>query len=120
MLNQVTLVGRMTKDPELRYTPEGTAVANFTLAMNRPFKSENGAYEPDYVQCIVWRKPAENTASYCKKGSLVGVTGRIQSRNYESEGKKIYVTEVVVEKIRFLERKRREESIKNGLEHLNV
>jgi single-strand DNA-binding protein len=106
LFNHVTLVGRMTRDPDLRFTPEGTAVSNFTLAMNRPFKNGNGEYEPDFIQCIIWRKGAENTASYCKKGSLVGVTGRIQSRSYDTDdGQRVYVTEVIVDRIRFLDRK---------------
>lgn len=107
MINQVTLVGRMTRDPELRYTPEGTAVANFTLAVNRNFKNTDGEYETDFIQCNVWRKAAENTANYCRKGSLIGITGRMQSRQFENrEGQKVYVTEVVVERVQFLEPKK--------------
>lgn len=103
MINQVTLVGRMTKDPELRYTADGIAVSNFTLALNRTFKSTNGEYEADFVNCNVWRKQAESLANYCLKGSLIGITGRLQSRFYDNkEGKRIYVTEVVAEDIRFI------------------
>ena len=106
LFNHVILVGRMTKSPELRYTAEGVAVCNFTLAMNRPFRQSHGEYEADFIQCNIWRKPAENTATYCQKGSLVAVTGRIQSRHYENqEGIRIYVTEVVVDRIRFLDKK---------------
>ncbi|WP_017756485.1 single-stranded DNA-binding protein [Calidifontibacillus oryziterrae] len=103
MFNQVTLVGRMTRDPELRYTADGVAVANFTLALNRNYKNANGEYDADFVNCHVWRKQAESTANYCLKGSLVGITGRLQSRHYENqEGKRVYLTEVLVEDIRFI------------------
>lgn len=104
MINNVTLVGRLTKDPELRYTADGTAVANFTLAVNRPFSNAQGEREADFINCIVWRKPAENTANYLKKGSLAGVVGRIQTRSYDNnEGKRVFVTEVVAESVQFLE-----------------
>jgi single-strand DNA-binding protein len=103
MINQVTLVGRLTRDPELKKTAEGTAVTHITLAVNRPFRNHNGEFETDFVQCTIWRKAAENTCQYCRKGTVVGVTGRLQSRNYENkEGKRVYVTEVVTETIRFL------------------
>jgi single-strand DNA-binding protein len=103
MINRVVLVGRLTKDPELRYTPNGVAVARFTLAVNRPFTNQNGEREADFIQVIVWRKAAENAANYLKKGSLAGVDGRIQTRNYENnEGRRVYVTEVVAESVQFL------------------
>ncbi|EHP8576283.1 single-stranded DNA-binding protein, partial [Listeria monocytogenes] len=96
MMNRVVLVGRLTKDPELRYTPAGVAVATFTLAVNRTFTNQNGEREADFIQCVVWRKPAENVANFLKKGSLAGVDGRIQTRNYEDNyGKRVFVTEVV-------------------------
>ena len=105
MLNSVVLVGRLTKDPELRYTSNGTAVANFTIACNRPFKTD-GKQEADFINCVVWRKPAENLANYMKKGNLIGVDGRIQTRNYEGQdGKRVYVTEVVADSVQFLESK---------------
>ncbi|MFC5775137.1 single-stranded DNA-binding protein [Ectobacillus antri] len=107
MINAVTLVGRLTKDPELRYTQNGVATANFTLAVNRTFSNQQGEREADFINCVVWRKPAENTANYCRKGQLVGVTGRIQTRNYEGQdGKKVYVTEVVADSVQFLEGKK--------------
>jgi single-strand DNA-binding protein len=103
MINQVTLVGRITKDPELRYTGDGVAVSNFTLALNRNFKNVNGGYDTDFVNCNIWRKPAETVANLCLKGSLIGITGRLKSRHYDnSEGKRIYVTEVVAEDIKFI------------------
>lgn len=103
MINQVTLVGRLTKDPELKATTEGTHVTQVTLAVNRSFRNHNGEIDADFIQCTLWRKAAENTAQYCRKGSVVGITGRLQSRHYDNrEGKRVYVTEVVAESIRFL------------------
>lgn len=107
MINNVVLVGRMTKDAELRYTATQTAVATFTLAVNRTFKTQNGEREADFINCVIWRKPAENLANWAKKGSLVGVTGRISTRNYENQqGQRIYVTEVVVDDFKLLESKK--------------
>lgn len=110
MINQVTLVGRLTKDPELRYTQEGRAVLNITLAVNRQFKNAEGEYDADFVLCTLWNKTAENTAKYCIKGSIVGVTGRIQTRHYENhDGNRVYVTEVVADTVKFMGGKRAEE-----------
>ncbi|WP_054704672.1 single-stranded DNA-binding protein [Bacillus sp. JCM 19041] len=104
MLNRVILVGRLCADPELKYTPNGVAVANFRLAVNRPFKNGNGETEADFINCVVWRKPAENAANFLKKGSLAGVDGRVQTRSYDNnEGKRVFVTEVVAESVQFLE-----------------
>lgn len=104
MLNRVVLVGRLTRDPDLRYTPNGVAVANFTVAANRPFKNQQGEQEADFINCVVWRRAAENLANYMKKGSLIGVDGRLQSRSYEGQdGRMVYVTEVVADNIQFLE-----------------
>jgi len=106
MMNRVVLVGRLTKDPELRYTPNGVPVASFTLAVNRNFSNSQGERETDFINCVVWRKPAENVANFLKKGSLAGVDGRIQTRNYEGQdGKRVYVTEVLAESVQFLEPK---------------
>ncbi|EAD5505040.1 TPA: single-stranded DNA-binding protein [Listeria monocytogenes] len=106
MMNRVVLVGRLTKDPELRYTPAGVAVATFTLAVNRTFTNQQGEREADFINCVVWRKPAENVANFLKKGSLTGVDGRVQTRNYEgNDGKRVYVTEIVAESVQFLESK---------------
>ncbi len=106
MMNRVVLVGRLTKDPDLRYTPSGVPVATFTLAVNRTFSNQQGEREADFINCVVWRKPAENVANFLKKGSLAGVDGRIQTRNYEGQdGKRVYVTEVVAESVQFLEPK---------------
>ncbi|HAA8551853.1 TPA: single-stranded DNA-binding protein [Listeria monocytogenes] len=106
MMNRVVLVGRLTKDPELRYTPAGVAVATFTLAVNRTFTNQQGEQEADFINCVVWRKPAENVANFLKKGSMAGVDGRVQTRNYEgNDGKRVYVTEIVAESVQFLEPK---------------
>ena len=103
MINRVILTGRLTKEPDLRYTPNGTPVATFTIAVNRTYTNEQGEREADFINCIVWRKSAENVANYLKKGSLVGVDGRIQTRNYEAQdGRRVFVTEVVAESVQFL------------------
>lgn len=104
MINNVCLVGRMTKDAELRYTPNNQAVATFTLAVNRPFKSQNGEREADFINCVIWRQQAENLANWAKKGALIGITGRIQTRSYENQqGQRVYVTEVVADNFQLLE-----------------
>lgn len=104
MINNVVLVGRLTKDPDLRYTPNGTAVATFTLAVNRNFTNQSGNRDADFVNCVIWRKSAEALANYARKGTLLGVTGRIQTRNYENQqGQRVYVTEVVAENFQLLE-----------------
>ncbi|NRG44252.1 single-stranded DNA-binding protein [Bacillus sp. CRN 9] len=115
MLNRVTLNGRLTKDPELRYTPNGVAVATFTLAVNRTFTNQQGERETDFINCVVWRKPAENLANYTKKGSLIAVDGKIQTRNYEGQdGKRVYVTEVIAEGIIFLDTKASNNNLSNN------
>lgn len=104
MLNSVCLVGRMARDAELRYTPKNQAVATFTLAVNRNFKSQNGESEADFINCVIWRQQAENLANWAKKGALISITGRIQTRNYESQqGQRVYVTEVVADSFQLLE-----------------
>lgn len=106
MLNRVVLTGRLTADPNLRYTPSGVAVATFTLAVNRAYANQNGERECDFINCVIWRKQAENISKFLKKGSLAGIDGRIQSRNYESQdGKRVFVTEVLAESVQFLESK---------------
>ena len=104
MINNVVLVGRLTKDPDLRYTSSGSAVATFTLAVNRNFTNQSGNREADFINCVIWRKPAETMANYARKGTLLGVTGRIQTRSYENQqGQRVYVTEVVCENFQLLE-----------------
>ncbi|EDO1352700.1 TPA: single-stranded DNA-binding protein [Listeria monocytogenes] len=106
MMNRVVLVGRLANDPDLKYTPSGVAVATFRLAVNRPFTNQDGEREADFINCVVWRKPAENAANFLKKGSMAGVDGRVQTRNYEdNDGKRVFVTEVVAESVQFLEPK---------------
>ena len=106
MINRVVLVGRLTRDPELRYTPNGAAVANFTIAVNRPFTNQQGDHDADFIPVVVWRRQAENTANFVGKGSLIGVEGRIQTRSYENnEGRRVFVTEVVADSVQFLEPK---------------
>ena len=106
MINNVVLVGRLTRDPELRYTPSNVAVATFSLAVNRNFKNQAGDYEADFISCIMWRQQAENFANWLKKGALVGITGRIQTRSYDNQqGERVYVTEVVAESFQILEKK---------------
>jgi single-strand DNA-binding protein len=103
MLNRTILIGRLTRDPELRYTSSGVAVAQFTLAVDRPFET-NGQREADFVPIVVWRQLAETCANYLRKGRLCAVEGRIQVRTYDNnEGRKVYMTEVVSDNVRFLE-----------------
>lgn len=106
MINNVVLVGRLTRDVELRYTANGTAVGSFTVALDRPFTNQNGEKDTDFINCVAWRKTAETLANFTRKGSLVGVQGRIQTRNYtNASGQKVYVTEVVCENFSMLESK---------------
>lgn len=108
-LNQVALVGRITKDPFLRELAKGRVQSNFVLAVSRNFKNAKGDIESDFILCTLWGKLAENTVKHCGKGSLIGVTGRIQSRSFEREdGSRVYVTEVIADKVQFLATKRRE------------
>lgn len=104
MINQVTLVGRLTKDPDLRYTVDGKAVLNITLALNRHYRNSQGSFDADFVLCTIWNKTAENTAKFCSKGSVVGVMGKIQTRSYEDQdGRKVYVTEVLADAVKFMD-----------------
>ena len=103
-MNQTCLIGRLTKDVELRYTPANQAVATFTLAVNRTFKNANGERETDFINVVIWRQAAENLANLAKKGALLGITGRIQTRNYENtQGQRVYVTEVIADNFQMLE-----------------
>ena len=104
MLNRTVLTGRLTDDPELRYTNQGTAVVTFRLAVTRQFRNQDGSRDADFINCVVWRKSAENFANFTHKGSLVGIDGRLSTRNYENkQGQKVYVTEVTVENFALLE-----------------
>lgn len=116
MINNVTLIGRLTRDAELRYTPSNIATAQFNIACNRNFKNANGEYDADFINCVMWREQAERFCNWTKKGMLVGITGRIQTRNYEgNDGKRVYLTEVVAENFQLLEsRKDREAGQSQG------
>ena len=123
MINRVVMVGRMTRDPELRRTQNGSAVTSFTLAMNRP-KRNDEEQQADYISCVVWNKVAENVDKYCSKGSLVGVEGRLRSRTYDNvQGQRVYVTEVVCDSVQFLEtraqRERNQSSMNQGMMNQN-
>lgn len=102
-MNKVVLIGRLTKDPELKFTPTGTSVTTFTLAVSRRYKKE-GQPQADFIQIVAWGKTGEGVANYKKKGALISVAGRIETRNYEAkDGTKRYVTEVIAEEIIFLD-----------------
>ena len=115
MINNVVLVGRMTRDAELRYTPQNQAVATFTLAVNRNFKNQSGEREADFINVVIRRQQAENLANWAKKGALIGITGRIQTRNYENQqGQRVYVTEVVADNFQLLESRASREGQSSG------
>jgi single-stranded DNA-binding protein len=114
-INNVVLVGRMTKDADLRYTPQNQAVATFNLAVNRNFKNQNGEREADFINCVIWRKQAENLSTWAKKGALIGIKGRIQTRSYDNQqGQRVYVTEVIADDFQLLESQNREGSSGNN------
>lgn len=111
MLNRIVLIGRLTKDPELRYTPNGKAVASFTLAVDRPFKNQKGEREADFINIVVWGAQAENSANYLAKGKLAAVDGRLQIRSFDGQdGQRRWVTEVVADSVRFLSPKGSQDS----------
>ena len=102
-MNKVVLIGRLTRDPELRYTGNNTAVASFTLAVNRPFSNQQGEREADFINVVVWRKQAENVKNYLTQGSQAAVEGRLQTRSYDdNNGQKRYITEVIADNVEFL------------------
>ncbi|HDH6713474.1 TPA: single-stranded DNA-binding protein [Staphylococcus aureus] len=115
MLNRIVLVGRLTKDPELRSTPNGVNVGTFTLAVNRTFTNAQGEREADFINVVVFKKQAENVKNYLSKGSLAGVDGRLQTRNYENkDGQRVFVTEVVADSVQFLEPKNNNQQPNNN------
>jgi single-strand DNA-binding protein len=117
MLNRVVLIGRLTRDPELIYTPSGVAVSKFTLACDRKFKNAQGEREADFIPCVVYRQLAELVANYLAKGKLCAVDGRIQTRNYtNNDGQKVWVTEIIAEDVRFLSPKEHTEASNSGAE----
>lgn len=118
MINNVVLVGRLTRDAELRYTQTNIAVATFTLAVNRPFKNEAGERDADFINCVIWRQSAENLANWAKKGSLIGVTGVIQTRSYDNQqGQRVYVTEVVASNFQLLESRNSQQNNQGHQDH---
>lgn len=114
MLNRVVLVGRITKEIEMKYSQSGKAYAKFTLAVNRTFKDANGEQRADFIQIAVFGKTAENTADYCKKGSLVGVDGRIQTGSYEKDNVRIYTTDVIADNVQFLDTRSQNDTQQGG------
>ena len=125
-MNKVVLIGRLTRDPELRYTSSNIPSATFSLAVNRPFQNQNGVREADFINIVMWRKQAETAKKYLTKGSLISIEGRIQTRNYDgADGKKVYVTEVVAHNFEFLETKGQKTStpmsdVSNDIEYSNA
>ena len=109
MLNQVVIVGRLVRDPELRETENGRKMTHITLAVPRGYKNTDGEYETDFIDCTLWTGVAESTTEYCHKGDLIGIKGRLQTSSYEKDGEKKYVTSVIVEKVTFLTTKRSDE-----------
>ena len=102
-MNKIILIGRLTRDPELRYTPNGAAVCSFTLAVDRPFTNQGGTREADFINIVVWNKAGENCAKYLSKGRQTAVEGRLQIRSYEgNDGQKRYVTEVIADRVEFI------------------
>ena len=107
MINNTVLVGRLTADADLKYTQNNVAVATFTLAVNRNFKNKDGGYDADFIRCVAYRQNAENLANWVKKGALIGITGRIQTRNYENQqGQRVYVTEVITDSFQLMQSKK--------------
>lgn len=120
MINNVVLVGRLTKDLDLKYTLNGTAVATFSIAVNRSFTNQNGQRDADFINCVTWRKSAESMANFTRKGSLVGIEGHIQTRSYDNQqGQKVYVTEVIVESFSLLEPKSKDSNKENNSQSPN-
>jgi len=109
MLNQIVMVGRLVRDPELKESEGGKTFTNITLAVPRSYKNLDGEYDTDFIDCRLWTGVAENTAEFCKKGDLIGVKGRVESRVYEKDEEKIYLTEIIAEKVTFLSNKRNDE-----------
>ena len=120
MINRVVLTGRLTKDPEFRVTTSGVSVATFTLAVNRMFTNDQGEKQADFINCVTFRKQAENVNNFLSKASLVGVDGRLQSRSYDNkEGQRVYVTEVICDSVQFLEPKNSQNQQNNGVQQAN-
>lgn len=118
MINRVVLVGRLTRNPELKRTNQGDAVTSFTIAVNRNYSAKDGQELADFITCVAWRKMAENVYKYCNKGNLIGVEGKLQSRSYENnQNQKVFVVEVFCDAVRFLESKTKKDSATDELEN---
>ena len=118
MMNRVVLVGRLTRNPELKRTNQGDAVTSFTIAVNRNYSAKDGQQQADFITCVAWRKMAENVYKYCNKGNLIGVEGKLQSRSYENnQNQKVFVVEVFCDAVRFLESKTKKDSATDELEN---
>ena len=115
-MNKVFLIGRLVKDPEIRYTSNDVAVATFTLAVNRQYTNEKGEREADFINIIVWRKQAENISKYLSQGSQISVDGKIQTRTYEDKKGKHYITEVIADNVEFLSRKNTQPEVKQEVQ----
>ena len=120
-MNNVSLVGRLTRDPELKYTANNVANATFSIAVNRRFKNAQGEREADFINCVIWRQQAENFANWLRKGMQVSIVGSIQTRNYENnEGRRVYVTEILVDNFQSLERRdasqEMQQQVNNGMQ----
>lgn len=120
MINSVILVGRLTKDSELKYTANETPVATFSIAVNRDYKNSNGEYEVDFINCKIFGAIAETVNKYTKKGDLLGINGRLQTGSYEKDGHKFYTSEVICKNIQFLQQKKEENEFKNIKEKTEV
>lgn len=115
MINRVVLTGRLTRDPELKTTQNGLSVASFTLAVNRQFTNANGKHAADFINCVIWRKSAENLCNFTHKGSLIGIDGRLQTRSYDdNNGQRVFITEVVVDNFSLLEPKNENQANNQG------
>lgn len=120
MINRTVLVGRLTRDPELRRTQQGDAVTSFTLAVNRNYTASDGQQQADFINCVVWRKIAENVEKYCSKGSLVGIEGRLQSRSYDNnQGQKVFVVEVLCDSVQFLDTRKSDQQNSQQVNNFN-
>ena len=113
-MNRVTLVGRLTAKPELRYTSANLPYARFSIAVNRTFRNNDGQTEADFINVVVWRKQAENVKKFVNKGSLIAVEGRIQTGSYEKDGQRVFTTDVVADSVQFLESKNGASSVSGG------
>lgn len=110
-MNKILMIGRLTKEPLMKYTSEGKSLISGHLAVQRPYKNKEGKYDADFIPCVFWNRMAETVGNYCQKGSLIGVTGRLTVRNYQNErDERVYVTEVVADGISLLEKKKENEA----------